>query len=151
VKPAGDRGTYFQRVPMVGSATQSSATLSAVSAAKTIPFQWLNEFVGVSELQQAVDQFDAEAVFVGHGITAPEFQWDDFKGADVKGKVVILFTNEPPSEDPKFFGGPALTYYGRWTYKYEEARRRFSSSTPRPLPDMATMSCEVRGARKIRN
>src|SRR5882762_10042319 len=124
VKPAGDRGTYFQRVPMVGAATQSSATLSASNGAKTIPFQWLNEFVGVSELQQAVDQFDAEAVFVGHGIAAPEFQWDDFKGTDVKGKIVILFTNEPPSEDPKFFGGPALTYYGRWTFKYEEAARR---------------------------
>jgi Zn-dependent M28 family amino/carboxypeptidase len=124
VKPAGDRGTFFQRVPMVGAATQSSATLSATNGAKTIPFQWLNEFVGVSQLQQTVDQFDAEAVFVGHGITAPEFQWDDFKGTDVKGKVVVLFTNEPPSEDPKFFGGPALTYYGRWTYKYEEAARR---------------------------
>src|SRR5438105_12265808 len=76
-KPAGDRGTYFQRVPMVGATTQSSATLSATNGAKTIPFQWLNEFVGVSELQQPADQFDAEAVFVGHGITAPEFQWDD--------------------------------------------------------------------------
>ena len=69
------------------------------------------------------DQFDAEAVFVGHGIVAPEFHWDDFKGVDVKGKVLVLFTNEPPSDDPKFFGGRALTYYGRWTYKYEEAAR----------------------------
>jgi Zn-dependent M28 family amino/carboxypeptidase len=124
VKPAGDRGTYFQRVPMAGATAQTGATLSANSGAKTIRFQWLNEFVGVSELQQPVDQFDAEAIFVGHGITAPEFQWDDFKGTDVKGKVVVLFTNEPPSEDPKFFGGHALTYYGRWTYKYEEAARR---------------------------
>src|SRR5712675_1547676 len=73
-KPAGDQGTYFQRVPMVGATTQSSATLSATNGAKTVPFQWLNEFVGVSELQQAVNQFDAEAVFVGHGIAAPEFQ-----------------------------------------------------------------------------
>src|SRR5258708_30950731 len=94
-KPAGDRGTYFQRVPMVGATTQSSATLSATNGAKTIPFQWLNEFVGVSELQQPVDQFDAEAVFVGHGITAPEFQWDDFKGTDVKGKEVILLKLRP--------------------------------------------------------
>jgi Zn-dependent M28 family amino/carboxypeptidase len=122
-KPAGDRGTYFQRVPMVGATTQSGATLAAVGASQTVSFKWLNEFVGVSELQQPVDQFDAEAVFVGHGIVAPEFQWDDFKGVDVKGKVLVLFTNEPPSEDLKFFGGSALTYYGRWTNKYEEAAR----------------------------
>jgi hypothetical protein len=61
---------------------------------------------------------------VGHGITAPEFQWDDYKDVDVRGKVVVLFTGEPPSEDPKFFSGPALTYYGRWTYKYEQATRQ---------------------------
>ena len=68
--------------------------------------------------------FDAEAVFLGHGITAPEFGWDDYKDVDVRGKVVVVFTNEPPSDDPKFFGGKALTYYGRWTYKFEEATRR---------------------------
>jgi Zn-dependent M28 family amino/carboxypeptidase len=122
-KPAGEGGTYFQKVPMVGVTTQSSATLAAVGAAQTVPFRWLDDFVGVSELQQPADQFEAEAIFVGHGIVAPEFQWDDFKGVDVKGKVLVLFTNEPPSEDPKFFGGRALTYYGRWTYKYEEAAR----------------------------
>ena len=122
-KPAGDQGTYFQRVPMVGATTDPGAALSAVAANKNVSFRWLDDFVGVSELQQPTDQFDAEAVFVGHGIVAPEFQWDDFKGVDVKGKVLVLFTNEPPSEDPKFFGGRALTYYGRWTYKYEEAAR----------------------------
>ena len=62
-------------------------------------------------------------MFVGHGIVAPEYQWDDYKGIDVRGKVVVLFTGEPPSNDPKFFTGEALTYYGRWTYKYEEATR----------------------------
>src|SRR6202047_4803037 len=122
-KPAGDQGTYFQRVSMVGATTDPGAALSAVAANKTVSFRWLDDFVGVSELQQPTDQFDAEAVFVGHGIVAPEFQWDDFKGVDIKGKVLVLFTNEPPSDDPKFFGGRALTYYGRWTYKYEEATR----------------------------
>jgi Zn-dependent M28 family amino/carboxypeptidase len=122
-KPAGENGTYFQKVPMVGATTSPSATLAAVGANQTVSFKWLDDFVGVSELQQPDDQFDAEAVFVGHGIVAPEFHWDDFKGVDVKGKVLVLFTNEPPSEDPKFFGGRALTYYGRWTYKYEEAAR----------------------------
>jgi Zn-dependent M28 family amino/carboxypeptidase len=123
-KPAGDGGTYFQRVPLVGVETQSNATLAAQSQDKSISFHWLDDFVGVNQRQTSDDQFDAEAVFVGHGIVAPEFKWDDFNGTDVTGKVVILFTNEPPSEDPGFFGGRALTYYGRWTYKYEEATRR---------------------------
>jgi len=69
-------------------------------------------------------KFEGEAIFVGHAIGAPEFKWDDFKGVDVKEKILVLFTNEPPSSDPKFFDGRALTYYGRWTYKYEEALRR---------------------------
>jgi Zn-dependent M28 family amino/carboxypeptidase len=122
-KPAGENGTYFQRVPMIGATTAPNATMEAVGPNKTVSFKWLDEFVGESQLQQPTDQFDAEAVFVGHGIVAPEFQWDDFKGVDVKGKVLVLFTNEPPSTDPKFFGGRALTYYGRWTYKYEQAAR----------------------------
>ena len=122
-EPAGEKGTYFQAVPMVGAETQSTATLSAEAGGKSTSFHWLDDFVGVTERQQADVHLDAEAVFVGHGIVAPEFQWDDFKGVDVKGKVLILFTNEPPSDDPAFFGGKALTYYGRWTYKYEEAAR----------------------------
>src|SRR5581483_27628 len=123
-KPAGENGTYFQRVPMVGVTTSPGARLSAVASSQTVSFRFLDDFVGVSELQQPNDQFQAEAVFVGHGIVAPEFHWDDFKGVDVKDKVLVLFTNEPPSDDPKFFGGRALTYYGRWTYKYAEAARK---------------------------
>src|SRR6266852_6033156 len=67
---------------------------------------------------------DAEIVYVGYGIEAPEYDWDDYKGADVKGKVLLMLVNEPPADDPKFFNGRALTYYGRWTYKYEEAARK---------------------------
>jgi len=78
----------------------------------------------VSQRQTPQTRFEGEAVFVGHGITAPEWKWDDFKGVDVKGKVLVLFTNEPASNDAAFFEGRALTYYGRWTYKYEEAVRR---------------------------
>ena len=65
-----------------------------------------------------------EIVFVGYGIEAPEYKWDDYKGVDVKGKVLLMLVNEPPSDDPNFFKGKALTYYGRWTYKYEEAARK---------------------------
>src|SRR5581483_4996950 len=123
-KPAGENGTYFQRVPMVGASTQKSATLAAVAGNETVSFRWLDDFVGINQLQQSKDQFEADAIFVGHGIVAPEYHWDDFKGTDVRGKVLVLFTNEPPSQDSKFFGGRALTYYGRWSYKYEEAARR---------------------------
>ena len=79
---------------------------------------------------------DADIVFVGYGIEAPEYNWDDYKGVDVRGKVLLMLVNEPPSDDPKFFKGKALTYYGRWTYKYEEAARKgavacFWSTRPR--------------------
>ncbi|MCU1237256.1 MAG: peptidase, partial [Candidatus Solibacter sp.] len=122
-KPAGENGSYFQRVPLVGIETQAGATLGAAAGGKSVDFAWGDDFVGTSGTQQADTTFEGEAVFVGHGITAPEFRWDDYRGIDVKGKIVVLFTNEPPSSDPKFFDGRALTYYGRWVYKYEEALR----------------------------
>ncbi len=124
-KPAGDDGTFFQNFTLVGVDPQPTAQLSATGRnGDTIEFHWLNDFVGVTNQQKPEASFDAEAVFVGHGITAPEFQWDDYKDVDVRGKVVVMFTNEPPSNDPAFFGGTALTYYGRWTYKYEQATRK---------------------------
>ncbi|HWY86180.1 MAG TPA: M28 family peptidase [Gemmataceae bacterium] len=123
LKPAGERGTFFQPVPLVMVTTGPKATLAAIKGDRTTSFVLEEEFVGTSKTQQPED-FEAEALFLGHGITAPEFGWDDYQGVDVRGKVVVVFTNEPPSDDPKFFGGKALTYYGRWTYKYEEATRR---------------------------
>jgi Zn-dependent M28 family amino/carboxypeptidase len=125
LKPAGDKGTFYQAVPLVMVTTGPKATLSAtgIKSNKFINFKLEDDFAGTSKTQQSED-FDAEAIFVGHGITAPEFGWDDYKDVDVKGKVVVAFTNEPPSDDPKFFAGKALTYYGRWTYRYEEAARR---------------------------
>jgi Zn-dependent M28 family amino/carboxypeptidase len=124
LKPVGVRGTYLQPVPLVRVTTSPKSTLQALKGKETIDILCDEEFSGKSDTQTELEQFDAEAVFVGHGITAPEFGWDDYQGIDVKGKVVVLFTNEPPSDDPKFFGGKALTYYGRWTFKYEEAARR---------------------------
>ncbi len=125
LKPAGEKGTFFQEVPMVGVATDAGAQLSASAGGKTVQFKWAEEFVGAAEEQKPLSKFaGVETVFVGHGIVAPEFQWNDYQGVDVKGKIVVLFTSEPPSDDPAFFGGKALTYYGRWTYKYEEALRQ---------------------------
>lgn len=123
-QPAGANGSYFQPVPLVGVDPQPGAELTGSASGKTVSFEWLNDFVGLNETQQPSTQFDGEAVFVGHGIAAPEWKWDDYKGVDVRGKVVVLFTNEPASDNPKFFEGRALTYYGRWSYKYEEATRR---------------------------
>jgi Zn-dependent M28 family amino/carboxypeptidase len=122
--PIGDRGTYFQRVPLLRVFTSPKSTLQAVKGEMTLTIPCEEGFSGMSQTQKELEEFDAEAVFVGHGITAPEFDWDDYRDIDVKGKVVVLFTNEPPSKDPKFFGGTALTYYGRWTFKFEEAARR---------------------------
>ena len=124
VQPAGDDGTYFQRVPMVGVSVLPGASLTASGKGMHTSFTQIKDYVGAPLSQKPQNDFDAEAVFVGHGISAPEFGWDDYKGANVRGKVLVYFTNEPPSNDPKFFGGPALTYYGRWTYKFEEAARR---------------------------
>jgi Zn-dependent M28 family amino/carboxypeptidase len=124
LKPAGERGTYFQPVPLLRIVTSPQSTLRALKGDTTLNIPCGDGFSGMSQTQKGQEEIDAEAVFVGHGITAPEFAWDDYAGTDVKGKVVVLFTNEPPSKDPKFFGGTALTYYGRWTYKFEEAARR---------------------------
>jgi Zn-dependent M28 family amino/carboxypeptidase len=122
--PAGADGTYLQPVPLVRVFTSPKATLKATKGGDTLDIPADEGFSGTSQTQTELEEFDAEAVFVGHGITAPEFGWDDYAGVDVKGKVVVCFTNEPPSDDPAFFGGTALTYYGRWTFKFEEAARR---------------------------
>jgi Zn-dependent M28 family amino/carboxypeptidase len=124
LKPVGDRGTFLQPVPLVRVRTEPESSLRASKDGKSIDFRCGDDFAGMSQTQSGDVAFEAEAIFVGHGITAPEFGWDDYKDIDVKDKVVVLFTNEPPSDDPKFFGGEALTYYGRWTYKFEEAARR---------------------------
>jgi Zn-dependent M28 family amino/carboxypeptidase len=124
LKPLGERGTYLQPVPLVRVVTSPKSTLRARKGETTVDIPCEEGFSGMSQTQTPLEEIDAEAIFMGHGITAPEFDWDDYKGVDVKGKVVVLFTNEPPSDDPHFFAGKALTYYGRWTYKFEEAARR---------------------------
>jgi Zn-dependent M28 family amino/carboxypeptidase len=124
VNPGGDDGTYYQRVPLVGATVLPDATLTIAGSSGKVPFSFVKDYVGTAYSQRPENDFDAEAVFVGHGISAPEFGWNDYKDEDVKGKVLVYFTNEPPSDDPNFFSGPALTYYGRWAYKFEEAKRR---------------------------
>lgn len=123
-KPAGDKGTYFQNFQLAGVQTTDAATLSFTRDGQTSQLHWLTDWVGSNQMQQPENSLEAEAVFVGHGIVAPEFQWNDYKGVDVKGKIVVLFTNEPGRDNPALFRGKALMYYGRWAYKYEEALRQ---------------------------
>src|SRR6202047_2922572 len=130
LKPAGDQGTYFQEVRMVSVTTLPDTTFSLVpKSGEPLQLKNLDDFVIHNETQTDVADIDAPIVFVGYGITAPEYKWDDYKGVDLKGKVALLFVNEPSSDDPKFFKGKALTYYGRWVYKFEETARRGAVAT----------------------
>ena len=125
LKPAGDHGTYMQRVPFVGVTTLPETQFSLVpKQGEAMNLKPLDEYVAYDQTQQPQTDVDAEIVFVGYGIDAPEYNWDDYKGTDMRGKVLLMLVNEPPSEDPRFFKGKALTYYGRWTYKYEQAVRK---------------------------
>ena len=126
LKPAGDNGTYFQPVPLFAVHTDEDKTKFAFVPASGQPVNlaYGTEIVAKDQTGQPVADFDAPIVFVGYGIHAPEYNWDDYAGVDLKGKIALVIVNEPPSDDEKFFKGKALTYYGRWTYKYEEAARR---------------------------
>jgi Zn-dependent M28 family amino/carboxypeptidase len=125
LKPAGENGTYMQRVPMVGITTLPESTF-VLSPARgdSRKLKPLDEFVAYDQTQQPESDVDADIVYVGYGIEAPEYQWDDYKGVDIRGKVLLMLVNEPDSNDAAFFKGRSLTYYGRWTYKYEEAARK---------------------------
>ena len=128
--PAGENGTYFQNVPMVGVKTlPETAFVLAPANGEEKPLKLLDDYVTANEQQTESAVIDAPIVFVGYGITAPEYRWDDYKGYDLKGRVALLFVNQPTSDEPSFFKGKALTYYGRWTYKFEETARRGAIAT----------------------
>jgi Zn-dependent M28 family amino/carboxypeptidase len=122
-EPGGENGTYYQQVAIVESVVDPSFSLSAGPGA---PFKYLEDVVGFSGVQSPQVRTAGEIVFVGHGIVAPEYNWNDYAGADMKGRIALIMVNDPPAsaEEPELFGGPALTYYGRWTYKFEEAARQ---------------------------
>jgi Zn-dependent M28 family amino/carboxypeptidase len=125
LKPAGDNGTYLQKVAFTGVLTQPGSSMSLVpSRGAPIDLKLSDDYVTSNQTQTDSVDIDAPIVFVGYGIEAPEYKWDDFKGVDVRGKVILVIVNEPPSKDPKFFKAEAMTYYGRWTYKFEEAARK---------------------------
>lgn len=132
LRPGAANGTWYQPVELVGlkSTLTTPATLRLQSGGEEVVLATPSDAVVSSGRQGAardvpiqVQVQDAEVVFVGYGITAPEERWDDYKGVDVRGKILLMLNNDP-ADDPALFGGKTRLYYGRWTYKYEEAARR---------------------------
>ena len=127
LEPGNPNGTYIQDVPLVG--ITSHPTLSFTIGGKPMPLTNINDYVAfTTRVVPHVEAQDSGVVFVGYGVVAPEYNWDDYKGVDVRGKTVVMLVNDPPvldpktgQLDPKVFGGKAMTYYGRWMYKYEIA------------------------------
>lgn len=123
LQPGNPDGTYIQKVPMVGITPDPGMKLE-FSSNKIPQPQWEKDYVAWTKRVVPSSSIDAPMVFVGYGVQAPEYKWDDFKGVDVKGKVIVVLINDPPVPDPNVFGGKAMTYYGRWTYKYEKAAEK---------------------------
>jgi Zn-dependent M28 family amino/carboxypeptidase len=126
LQPAGDNGTFFQQVDFFGMTVNRDATTFSLAPTNgpAIPLHFGPDYVVSNPRHTPLVDIDAPIVFVGYGVTAPEYHWDDYANIDVRGKVVLIIVGDPPSDDPTFFAGKALTYYGRWTYKFEEAARR---------------------------
>jgi Zn-dependent M28 family amino/carboxypeptidase len=132
LKPGNPDGTYVQAVPLVGF--QAKKVTGAFQAGgREVGLSFPDDFVAVSRrMAQEVKVENSDVVFVGYGVVAPEYGWDDYKGLDVHGKTLIMLVNDPPVTDPKdpskldpaVFKGRAMTYYGRWTYKYEIASEK---------------------------
>ena len=128
-KGAGENGSFFQPVSLVGVKADPNTTLtvSGGSGGATETFKFADDFVAFTGAQTESVNVDADLIFVGYGIDAPGQRWNDYKGdIDYKGKILVMLVNDPPAtaSEPDLFGGKALTYFGRWTYKYEEAARR---------------------------
>jgi Zn-dependent M28 family amino/carboxypeptidase len=130
--PGNTDGTYFQKVPLVGITTNQNTQMNVSVAGRDMTLKFGDDFVARTVRVVEKTGFDADMVFVGYGVVAPEYGWDDYKGQDVRGKVLVMLVNDPPVPDPKdptkldekMFKGRAMTYYGRWTYKYEIAAEK---------------------------
>jgi Zn-dependent M28 family amino/carboxypeptidase len=123
LEPGGPNGSWFQPFDIVGVDSRAPATTLFRKGSDSVELRYRDEFIANSGVQTPEARLEnAELVFAGYGIVAPEYAWDDFKGADLKGKVLVVMNNDPES-DPRLFAGKTRLYYGRWTYKYEQAAR----------------------------
>src|SRR5687767_6125056 len=122
----GVNGSYFQKVPMDIVAANRATIRASATGRATTTFRYPEDVVVWAGSAAESSAARGEVVFVGYGSTAPEYKWNDFKDTDVRGKVLLILVNDPPAprNEPELFGGRAMTYYGRWTYKFEEAERR---------------------------
>jgi Zn-dependent M28 family amino/carboxypeptidase len=125
LEPANN-GSYLQRVPIDVVAAAPASMRASASGRATAQLRYPDDIVVWAGSSSEASAAKAPVVFVGYGVNAPEFRWDDFKGVDVRGKILLVLVNDPPApaREPQLFGGNAMTYYGRWTYKFEEAERR---------------------------
>ena len=121
LQPAGDSGTYYQHVPII---TLTPSPTVRIAAPTPSDLAYRKDYVLWSMRNDSLVSLKGDLVFVGYGIVAPEYQWDDYRGLDVKNKIVVALVNDPGLRDSTIFRGPILTYYGRWTYKIEEAQRQ---------------------------
>ena len=128
LKGAGAKGSFWQPVSLVGVKADPKTELHINGPTEAANFKFADDFVAFTGAQTERVNVDAPMVFVGYGIDAPEQKWNDYKGPaeDYRGKILVMLVNDPPAtpQEPDLFGGRRLTYYGRWTYKYEEAARR---------------------------
>jgi Zn-dependent M28 family amino/carboxypeptidase len=128
LKGAGPNGSFFQPVSLVGVKADPNMKLVVSGRNGKETFKFADDYVAFTGAQTEDVDVDSDLVFVGYGINAPEQKWNDYKGdaADYRGKILVMMVNDPPATatEPSLFGGKALTYYGRWTYKFEEAARR---------------------------
>ena len=126
VKPGVGDSSYFQRVPIDVVKADASTIKVTASGKATANLRFTDDVVVWPGSATDASSAHGELVFVGYGATAPEYKWDDYKDTDVRGKILLVLVNDPPATpaEPNLFGGKAMTYYGRWTYKYEEAERR---------------------------
>ena len=121
--PGNTDGSYLQKVPLVGITVRGTPTLTFAKGATRRALRWRDDYVAWTKHVVPDVQINSELVFVGYGTEAPEFGWDDYKGVDVAGKTIVMLVNDPPLADTSKFGGARMTYYGRWTYKYEQGMK----------------------------
>jgi Zn-dependent M28 family amino/carboxypeptidase len=133
LEPGNPDGTYIQKVPLVGITGTQSTPLTFAKGPEKLTLGWKDEVVAWSKrVAPAASVADSDVIFVGYGVEAPEYNWNDFKDVDVTGKTIVVLVNDPPVPDPsnpsaldaRTFGGRAMTYYGRWTYKFEQGAKK---------------------------